>query len=89
MSGYLTEKLFDCFYAGTVPVYLGAPDIETLVPSGAFIDMRKFSSYEEMLDQLLALSEEEWHVMREVARDFLKTQGASVYQNSLLNVVRI
>jgi alpha(1,3/1,4) fucosyltransferase len=89
MSGYLTEKLFDCFYAGTVPVYWGAPDIETLVPLGAFVDMRKFSNYQEMLDQLLAMSDEEWHVMREVASDFLRARGATEYQDSLLNVVRI
>lgn len=26
-NGYITEKLFDCFPAGTVPIYWGAPDI--------------------------------------------------------------
>ena len=25
---YFTEKLLDCFATGTIPVYLGAPDIE-------------------------------------------------------------
>ncbi|MBI2775678.1 MAG: hypothetical protein HYX57_00200 [Chloroflexi bacterium] len=40
--GYVTEKIFDCFQAGCIPIYLGAPDITSLVPSDAFIDARDF-----------------------------------------------
>ena len=29
--GYITEKLFDCFFCGTVPIYLGASNIEDYV----------------------------------------------------------
>ena len=28
LEGWITEKIFDCFHAGTVPVYLGAPDVD-------------------------------------------------------------
>jgi hypothetical protein len=41
--GYVTEKIFDCFVAGCIPIYLGAPDIRDLLPAGSFIDARDFS----------------------------------------------
>jgi hypothetical protein len=43
-SGYVTEKIFDCLAAGTIPIYLGAPDIESIVPPSCFIDFRRFSA---------------------------------------------
>ena len=41
-AGYISEKIFDCFFAGTVPLYLGAPDIEDYIPADTFIDLRQF-----------------------------------------------
>ena len=89
MTGYVTEKLFDCFYAGTVPIYWGAPDINELVPSDAYIDMRKFHSLEDMFDRVQKLSDREWINMREAARDFLRGRGTTQYRDSLLNVVSL
>ena len=89
MTGYVTEKLFDCFYAGTVPIYWGAPDINELVPSEAYIDMRKFRSFEDMFDQVQQLSDKDWINMREAARDFLRGRGTTQYRDSLLNVISL
>jgi hypothetical protein len=89
MTGYVTEKLFDCFYAGTVPIYWGAPDINELVPSEAYIDMRKFRSFEDMFDQVQKLSDKDWINMREAARDFLRGRGTTQYRDSLLNVISL
>lgn len=88
MAGYITEKIFDCFYAGTVPVYLGAPDVDAFIPTEAFVDMRRFSTYQEMFDYILSISDQQWHGMREAARDFLRTRGATEYYDSLLHMVR-
>lgn len=89
MGGYVTEKLFDCLYAGTVPVYWGAPDIDTLLPPDAFVDMRKFNSYIEMLDYIQAMSAEEWQRRRETARQFLRSRGNELYCNSLIRSIHI
>lgn len=88
MTGYITEKIFDCLYAGTVPVYWGAPDIESFIPTEAFVDMRNFSTCQEMRDYILSISDQQWQEMREIARDFLRTQGVTEYYNSLLHMVR-
>jgi hypothetical protein len=36
---YFTEKLLDCFATGTIPVYLGAPDIGKLFNKDGIIDL--------------------------------------------------
>jgi len=35
-AGYITEKIFDCFYAGTVPIYLGAENVTDYIPENCF-----------------------------------------------------
>lgn len=46
--GHITEKIIDCFVAGVIPIYLGAPDIESFIPKNSFIDMRDFDSWEKL-----------------------------------------
>lgn len=71
LEGWITEKLFDCLYSGTVPVYLGAPDIERWVPRECFIDMRDFAGYAELRDHLHSLSPGEVEGYREAGREFV------------------
>ena len=46
--GYISEKLFDCFFARCIPIYSGAPDVAQYVPPAAFIDARQFASFAEL-----------------------------------------
>ena len=57
LKGWLTEKLFECLRTGTIPIYWGATDIEELVPTDCFIDMRRFADYSELLAYLNALKQ--------------------------------
>jgi hypothetical protein len=86
MQGYVTEKLFDCLYAGTVPLYWGATDIETLAPENAYIDCRRFSSWEQLQDKVMQLSSEEIQAMREAGRAFIESPDGLRYYNSLLGI---
>jgi alpha(1,3/1,4) fucosyltransferase len=74
LEGWVTEKIFDCFFAGTVPVYWGAPDVERWVPSECFIDMRRFSGYEDLRTFLRDLSPSEIEAYREAAREYLQSE---------------
>ena len=89
MAGYITEKIFDCFYAGTVPVYMGAPDIDKYIPANTFVDMRNFQSYNEMLNYVKSITDENWEEMRLAARDFLIKSGKLEYCDSLLNIIHL
>lgn len=73
LNGLITEKIFDCFFAGTVPVYWGAPDIENYIPTNCFIDMRNFSNYGELRSFLKSLTKNEIQEYKANARKFLKS----------------
>jgi alpha(1,3/1,4) fucosyltransferase len=70
LNGWVTEKIFDCFAAGNIPVYWGSPDIEKYIPAECFIDMRRFANYEELCRCLKSLSAQEIKQYRENGRDF-------------------
>jgi glycosyltransferase involved in cell wall biosynthesis len=74
LDGWITEKLFDCLYAGVVPIYLGAPDIDDAVDPGCYIDARRFASYDEMQRYLDALSPTEYERLRTAGREYLASE---------------
>lgn len=45
---YVSEKIYDVMKAGTVPIYLGAPNIEEFVPKDCFINYADFENDEEL-----------------------------------------
>lgn len=73
LRGWMTEKLFDCFFVGTIPVYWGAPDVLDWVPAEAFIDMRKFKTFGDLRAFLHSLSPADERKYREAARDYLSS----------------
>lgn len=75
LEGCIPEKIFDCFYAGTVPVYWGAPDIDRWIPPECFIDMRRFNGYAELREFLHSRSPEEIEAYRTAARDFFRSES--------------
>jgi hypothetical protein len=36
-EGYITEKIFNVFQAGSIPIYDGAPDINNFIEQGSFL----------------------------------------------------
>lgn len=86
MKGYVTEKIFDCLYAGTIPLYWGATDIAELIPTDAYIDCRKFASWKQMQEVLMGMSDGQIRSMREAGRAFLQSDGGMRYYDSLLEI---
>lgn len=86
MEGYVTEKIFDCFYAGAIPLYLGAPDIKSLVPETAYIDCRNFKSWFNMLEFTSNLSNLEIARMREAGRQFIRSSQCDKYRGILTDI---
>lgn len=57
---YVTEKFYQPLIAGTIPVYLGAPNIADFAPGEhCFIDIRDFKSPKALARYLLYLEENE------------------------------
>ncbi|TFH92997.1 glycosyltransferase family 10 domain-containing protein [Vibrio ouci] len=58
IPGYITEKIFDCFFAGCVPIYYGAPNISSHIPKSCYVDFRDFSGYEELYQFIVNMPKE-------------------------------
>ncbi len=43
-DGYITEKIFNCFFSRTIPIYFGAKNIEYYFNSNTFINMNEFDN---------------------------------------------
>jgi hypothetical protein len=52
IPGYITEKIFDCFFASCVPIYWGANNIEDYIPKDCFIDKKLFDTYESLYEYI-------------------------------------
>ena len=74
LEGWVTEKVFDCLVAGTIPVYLGAPDIERWLDPDCFVDMRRFSGYDELREYLRSLSPQAIEAYREAGREYFRSE---------------
>lgn len=59
IKGYVTEKLFDCFYAGCVPVYWGASNVADYIPQNCYIDRRAFKSNRQLYQFLKKMAPEQ------------------------------
>lgn len=69
--GYITEKIFDCFKAGCVPIYLGAPNVTDYIAKGCFVDYRDFKSFPELIKYLNSVKKEEYNGFIHEAELFL------------------
>jgi hypothetical protein len=78
-NGYMTEKIFDCIFSGTVPIYLGAPDITDYVPADCFIDMRNFNGYPELLRYLREMDEGRRTAYVERMRRYIEKERSGLF----------
>ena len=82
--GYITEKIFDCFVTGTIPIYYGATNIEAFIPPECYIDYRQFRSREEMVTAIQNISKEEYQEYLAQIRTFLESEQALQFHPATL-----
>lgn len=90
--GYITEKIFDCFFAGCIPVYLGASNVTDYIPEDTFIDKRNFSDYAELFGYMKTLSDDEYMHYLNAIEDFVRSEkilpfGAKRFAEQILNEI--
>lgn len=73
VPGYI-QKIIDCFKAHTVPIYLGATNIEKYFPKDCFIDFREFRDYETLYDFIIKMKEKEYIKYIKKGKKFLKSK---------------
>lgn len=78
-KGYITEKIIHSFVAGSIPVYLGAPDVEKFIPKNCFVDVRDFDTMQELFDFMQSITEEKAQEYLKKGREFLESEQGQKY----------
>jgi len=83
-QGYITEKIFDCFAAGVVPIYWGASNVETYIPRSCFIDRRDFVSLEQLHHFMKSMDEKQYQEYLIQTQLFLQSKQAQEFSFTTL-----
>jgi len=84
VNGYITEKIFDCFLSGCIPVYLGAPNIKKHIPEDTFIDRREFNSDIDLINFLENINEEKYLNYQNSIKLFLNSEKAIQFSSNYI-----
>jgi hypothetical protein len=79
--GYLSEKIFDCFTSGCVPIYIGTTHAEPPIPPECCIDGDAFATTHELLRFLESVDGARFARYQDAIRAFLSSPGASRFTN--------
>lgn len=78
-NGYITEKIFDAFFYGNIPIYLGAPNITKYIPSNCFIDRRRFKDQKSLHNYLVTMNDDRIFQYKKNILKFLKSNKAKSF----------
>ena len=92
LPGYITEKIFDCFFSGCIPVYWGAANIATHIPTGCYIDRRNFRDTSEVYGFLKKMTEVEFKGYQQRIADYLRSKeahpfGSDFFSQTIVNSI--
>lgn len=79
IPGYITEKIFDAFMSGCIPVYWGASNISDYIPASCFIDRRNFSTNEELYQFMKIMDASTYSHYQSEIKKFLKSEASYSY----------
>ena len=83
--GYMTEKIFNCFFSNTIPVYLGNPDVCKYINPECFIDLRS-ENWLEKLNELNCNQEKYMNAIN--SSKIAKSYNNDNYKEILYNELR-
>jgi hypothetical protein len=92
LPGYITEKIFDCFFSGCIPVYWGANNVTDYIPTDCFIDRRQFADTEAVYQHLKAITEDEFRGYQQriaffLASDAARPFGSEFFAETIVNTI--
>jgi hypothetical protein len=79
IKGHITDRIFECFSAGCVPIYLGAPNVCDYIPKHCFIDPKEFPSHEELYQHLKNMDESTYYTYLNNIKSFLESKEAQLF----------
>lgn len=74
-GAYITEKIFDCFFSGCIPIYYGSKVISDYIPEEIFIDYRNFDNLDELIEYLQKMTELEYMEKLSRVKAYLESEN--------------
>ena len=87
VPGYITEKIFNSFEAGCVPIYWGAPNITSYIPKECFIARENFKTNVELYEFMKNMKKEQYLEYIKNIQTYLGSEKAQLYSSE--NFVKI
>jgi len=78
-NGYISEKIFDSFAAGCVPIYWGSRSVRNYIPKECFIDKREFGSFDDVFKYISTMKKEEYFDYLNNIEAFLNSEASKVF----------
>ena len=76
---YITEKIFDCFSAGVIPIYLGSKIINETIPLNTMILFSDFKDIKDLYEYLKSMKKDNYNEIINNIKSFLKSKKGSIY----------
>jgi len=80
-EGYVTEKPINAMLCGSVPIYLGAYDIEKYIPKNCFINCLDFTDAKELVTHIKYMDKSEYEKYRKNMKEFITTNKSKAFSS--------
>ena len=88
VSNFITEKIFDSFLSGSVPIYWGADNVTEHIPSDCFIDRRNFIDTAELHEFLTSIDSVQFQSFQKAIENFVKSpKGLNFSAESFVSTI--
>jgi hypothetical protein len=92
--GYISEKIFDSFFSGCVPVYFGCNNITNYIPKECFIDYKAFNCISELHRFMAMMDKSTYNDYLYSIEKYLNSDLAFIFSNqyfsnSIINNIKM
>jgi alpha(1,3/1,4) fucosyltransferase len=90
VTGYITEKIIDCFNAGCVPIYWGATNIDWYIPKNCYILREDFATLQDIYSFIKNMPENQYQEYLNNIKKYLSSDAALLfsYDNFIDSVLK-
>lgn len=85
INGYITEKIFDCFRNGTIPIYLGDNLINRYIPNDCYINFSSDMDVNELINNLENITDNEILNYKKRIKYFLLKDNLKIFSYENFN----